>query len=82
MEDKEFLEQTVTVSRDEFSDIVAREVAVLITHLKEKMKGTELEDPELLDMFTEAFLLFGSDIMTNLFDTGKLDKLEIDGEEQ
>lgn len=81
MVDEEFKNQSITISRDEMAEVFAKETAGIIIHIQAKMKGTDLEDPVLVHKIQEALLSFGADIMTQLFDTGKLETLEIDGED-
>ena len=77
-ENKEFLEDKITITRDEFSDILGIEIANIQRGMVSRAeKRGEEPDDEMIGTFSEMLIAFGANIMTKLFDESKVGNLEI-----
>ena len=77
-ENKEFLEDKITITRDEFSDILGIEIANIQRGMVSRAeKRGEALDEELMGACREMLIGFSANIMTKLFDEGKIGDLEI-----
>ena len=80
MLDNNFRNEQITITRDEIASLMATKIANLHISVLDETVGQEI-DTELLDMIDEMFLRFSADVITALFDEGKLGELEIDKED-
>ena len=79
MIDNEFRNDKITITRDEMADIVAVEVVKIMKGARKRVenRGEEV-DTKLFDMVQTVLLAYSADIMTVLFDEGKIGDLEIE----
>ena len=79
MIDNEFRNDKITITRDEMADIVAVEVVKIMNGARKRVenRGEEI-DTKLFDMVQTVLLAYSADIMTVLFDEGKIGDLEIE----
>lgn len=80
MNNEDFRNDTITITRDEFSSIIACETIQILKNARKRAEnGDDTLDEGLIEQIQNLLMMFGADIMTALFDEGKVDNLEIEG---
>lgn len=77
MKDEKFRNETVTITREELAEIFGVKIARLI----KRFEQDEDRDEELNSLIVSMITAFSGDVLTTVFDEGKIGDLEIDTEE-
>ena len=81
MENKDFRNDTVTITRDELASIFAIKIAHIHSDAIDLVRSKGVEpDMEMLSKIDEALLRFSADVMTDIFDEAGIGELEIEKE--
>ena len=73
MEDEKFRNDSVTITREEMTEVIGVKIARFIKHLESE----EDKDEELVTLLSNTLMAFSGDILTTIFDEGKIDNFEI-----
>ena len=73
MEDEKFRNDSVTITREEMAEVMGVKLARFIKCLEED----EDKDEELVSLLSNTVMAFSGDILTTIFDEGKIDNFEI-----